>query len=108
MGQGMITKLISVQGMKPITSDNQLSRNFSRPRPGNFCVQIDTFQNRKLSLNYELLNFSDNQVVVREPLLKGNQIEFKNLQAGNYQLTLRNLSMVINSAELCPGMVNFQ
>jgi hypothetical protein len=108
MDQSMIKNVISVQGMKPITSDNQLSRNFSRPRAGNFCVQIDTFQNKKLSLNYELLNLSDNQVVTRELPLHGNQIKFSDLQAGDYQLTLRNLSMVINSAELCPGMVNFQ
>jgi hypothetical protein len=100
--------MFSVRGIKPVTSDNQMSRNFSHPRTGNFCVQIDTFLNRTLSLTYELLNLSDNQVVSRKPLLEGNQIEFEDLQAGDYQLTLRNISEEIISAELCPGIVHFK
>jgi len=84
-----------------------MSRNFSHPRAGNFCVQIEQFGNGELSLNYELWNLSDNQVVARAPLLQGNdQIVFNDLQAGNYQLTLRNISKNIASAELCPGILH--
>jgi hypothetical protein len=84
-----------------------MSRNFSLPRTGNFCVQIDTFGNGGINSDFELLKLSENQVVPREPLLQGNQIEFNDLQAGNYQLTLRNIAMEIVSAELCPGMMQF-
>jgi hypothetical protein len=100
--------VISANGIDPIMSGHQMSRNFSRLRAGNLCVEIKTFQDRTLSFNYELLNLSDNQVVKREQLLDGNRIEFSDLQAGNYQLTLRNISRTIEFAELCLGKVLFK
>jgi hypothetical protein len=90
-----------------------MSRNFSHPRGGNFCVQIMQLEKEKSIYQYNLFNFDTNQVQ-HQGLHQNNEterqilIDFGHLEAGNYHLTLRNISSRgLTSVELCPGMVRF-
>jgi hypothetical protein len=91
-----------------------MSRNYLHPRAESFCVQIQKNSGEDLRLQYELLNLVNNQVEGHGHLGKNEEninvtkIEFGHLQAGNYQLTLRNISHEILSVELCPGRVHFK
>jgi hypothetical protein len=85
-----------------------MSRNFTHPRAGNFCIQVEKYDRRKMILYYELLHLDKNKVEKQGHLhnhktIESTKIEFGYLQAGNYQLTLRNISTDILSVELCPG-----
>jgi hypothetical protein len=87
-----------------------MSRNFSHPRAGNFCIQIEKSSGGKMLLHYEVLNLQDN-TIVRQRLfnktktLWWNRFNFGHLPAGTYQLTFRNISVDIVSADLCSSMV---
>jgi hypothetical protein len=96
---------------------NQMSRNFNHPRTGHLCYQIGQTNNfGRFKLHYELLNLDKNQVE-SEGLVEKNEvywspesIEFINiaqLKAGNYQLTLKNISADDLFVGLCSGMVSY-
>ena len=65
-----------------------------------------------MRLNCELLNLDNNQVEERDIGGEyGNRflkIEFGHLKAGNYKLTLRNISNNIYNVQLCPGKVHYE
>jgi hypothetical protein len=89
-----------------------MSRNFSQPRAGKFCIQIPKYELGEFKLHYELLNLKNNQLEGRNILQKNKKmnlviIEFGLLQAGNYQITLKNVSTDILPVEQCSGMVHF-
>jgi hypothetical protein len=93
--------------------DHQMSRNFSHPRAGNFCVQFKKTISGPLIFQYELLNLDNKQVKGQGPLRSYKtdewiKVEFGHLKAGNYQLTLKNfIDGMIEFAELCPGLIIF-
>jgi hypothetical protein len=94
-------------------ADNSMSRNFYHHRAGNFCIQIWTFHWEELRFHHEMLNLDDNLVKFRGQVEINKQFEwvkikFGHLEAGNYQLTLRNISEEIYSVEMCPGMAQFE
>jgi hypothetical protein len=97
--------------ISPTKEDNEMSRNYFHPRAGNFCVQIKKYYLTTLRLNCELLNLGNNQVVEALDIGGKNRnrffkIEFGHLKAGNYKLTLRNISNDIDNVQLCPGKVH--
>jgi hypothetical protein len=96
---------------------NQMSRNFTHPRTGKFCYQIEHASfDRNFKFHFELLNLDKNQLE-SEGLFEKNEIywspdsiEFINiaqLKAGNYQLTLKNISADELFVGLCSGMVSY-
>jgi hypothetical protein len=91
--------------VKPTKADNQISRNFSHPRPGNFCVIVLTFRSHDLEFQFELLNLGNNQVEIQghtdRSINKHCQINVGPLEAGNYRLTLTNISNVFSSVQPC-------
>jgi len=99
-------KIIAAYNLKPTNADNQISRNFSHLRPGNFCVEILKFKSYDLEFKFELLNLGNNQVEIQglmdRRVNKWLQINVGPLEAGNYQLTLTNISDVFSSVRLCP------
>lgn len=87
-----------------------MSKNFSQPRAGKFCVvvEMDRIPER---FNYELLNLNNNQVETLghthdiagdDSLLR--QLKFDYLPAGKYQLTFKNIpwSITMSNIEQCP------
>jgi hypothetical protein len=73
-----------------------MSRNFSYLRSGNFCVDIREYGSFDLKLKFELLNLGNNQVEIQghmdRHVNKRLQINVGPLEAGNYRLTLTNIS----------------
>jgi hypothetical protein len=96
--------------IRPTKEDNEMSRKYFHPRAGNFCVRIMKYSRTTLRLNCELLNLDNNQVEARDIGGEyGNgffKIKFGLLKAGNYKLTLRNISNDIYNVQLCPGKVH--
>jgi hypothetical protein len=97
--------------IKPKKDDNQMSKNFLHPKDDDFCLHIRKYVKRELKFYYKLLNLDNNQV--QEDYLDKNEnengieINIGFLQAGNYQITIKNVSKdVILGVELC--MVNFR
>jgi hypothetical protein len=91
-----------------------MSRNISHPRTGKFCYQIECDDlERNLKMHYQLLNLDENQVESEGLVdLDSNQtnwnyrfIKIAKLRAGNYQLTLKNISADGFFVGLCSGMV---
>lgn len=103
-------------GIKPKKgeNENQMSRLFSHPRAGDFCLEIiKKLTTEELGFHYDLLNLANNQVACQGLLRRNdsnrNKIKFGHLEAGEYKVTLRNISRgTYTSAELCPGLVNFE
>jgi hypothetical protein len=96
-----------------------MSKNFTHPRTGKLCFQLEhtNVDRRGLNMHYELLNLDENQVESRGLVEKykfyWNRYGFINiakLKAGNYQLTLKNISTSANIlfVGLCPGMLYFE
>jgi hypothetical protein len=104
--------------ISPTQDFNQMSRNFTHPRTGKLCFQIEHDDIvGKLKFHYELLNVDENQVessgLVEKSEFTWSRDEFisiAKLKAGNYQLSLKNISTStkILSAGLCPGMLYFE
>lgn len=95
----------AVNAVSSLAETNSLSKNFTQPRAGKFCVQINGYFVRELY--YELRNWRNNKVDTTGNLHKTAnwiRVEFDHLQAGDYQLTFRNISEIIEFIELCPGM----
>jgi hypothetical protein len=96
-----------------------MSKNFTHPRTGKLCFQLEhtNVDRRGLKMHYELLNLDENQVESRG-LVEINEtfwsyhefINIAKLKAGNYQLTLKNISTSANIlfVGLCPGMLYFE
>jgi hypothetical protein len=92
-----------------------MSRTISHAKAGNFCVRSQTFAWGNSTLQFELLNLNNNreqvnkEINLREDYPYGwAQINFGHVQAGQYQLTIRNLSMkALLIVEGCPGMLHF-
>jgi hypothetical protein len=93
-----------------------MSKNFYHPRTGKFCYQIDRADlEMNLKLHYQLLNLNQNQVeseglVDLDSKQTDWQYQFINiaqLKAGNYQLTLKNISASAESFSMgpCSGML---
>lgn len=100
----------SVIGLSPMADDSQMSKNFTQPRDGKFCIQIEAFLT-KLNFYYELLNFDENQVVASgssDKYVKNyrfeKRVEIEHLPTGQYQLTLRNIDNNIYQIKPCSGM----
>jgi hypothetical protein len=101
-----------------ITQDfNQMSRNFSHPRTGKFCYQIEQANaDRSFKLNYELLNLDENRVESgglvdvdsHQTDWSDRFINIAKLKAGNYQLTLKNISADTFSVKPCSGMLYYE
>jgi hypothetical protein len=92
-------------------ADNEMSRQISHAKTGNFCVRSQTFAWGNSTLQFELLNLDNNQVQVKELHLKekfpygSHTNDFGQVQAGQYQLTIRNLSsQALLIVDGCPGM----
>jgi hypothetical protein len=96
--------------IKPTKADNQMRRNFSHPRSGNFCIKIEQLQFKNLKLHYKLLNLDSNLVEGQGRVEKNQlliEIAFGVLRAGNYQLTLQDISQDILVADLCSSKSHF-
>jgi hypothetical protein len=96
----------------PTKEYNEMSRNYFHPRAGKFCVQIRK-NSRTIRLNCELLNLDSNQVEARDIEDKSEKmffkIEFGHLKAGNYKLTIKNISKNdIYNVQLCSGKVHYE
>jgi hypothetical protein len=92
-------------------ADNEMSRKISHAKAGNFCVRSQTFAWGNSTLQFELLNLNDNreqvnkEINLREDYPYGwAKINFGHVQAGQYQLTIRNLSsQALLIVDGCPG-----
>lgn len=97
---------ISVRPVEPTARNNKMSRNFSQLSPGYFCVCIETIEELE-KFDYELLNLGTKQVETSGRLLNRkywqfwSQLEFNNLQPGDYQLTYRDIMYDINYVGSC-------
>lgn len=56
-------KLLADRQVIADEDDNQMSRNFSHPRAGDFCIQIDVERGVRMVFIYQLLNLQDNKVL---------------------------------------------
>jgi hypothetical protein len=102
--------------ISPTQDFNQMSRNFTHPRTGKLCFDLEHsyVDDGDFKFHYELLNLNENQVESRG-LVEINEtfwsyhefINIAKLKAGNYQLNLKNISTStkIMSVGLCRGML---
>jgi hypothetical protein len=85
-----------------------MSRNFTHTRTGRLNFQIKKnywihwHQSRG---HYELLNLDNNKVECDGYMRTTDDIEFRDLQAGNYQLTLQNIPTDILTVDLWTGIM---
>jgi hypothetical protein len=102
--------------ISPTQDFNQMSRNFTHPRTGELCFKSEhTNDYGDIKFHYELLNLVCNQVEIEgffeaDISERDEFINIAKLKAGNYQLTLKNISTSTNifSVRLCPGMLYFE
>jgi hypothetical protein len=105
--------------ISPTQEFNQMSKNFTLPRTEKFCYQIDRADYKmNLKLQYQLLNLNENQVESEGLVdLDSKQtdwnyqfINIAQLKAGNYQLTLKNISASADTFSMgpCSGILYFE
>jgi hypothetical protein len=104
--------------ISPTQDFNQMSRNFSHPRTGKLCFKIlqSISHDKTFKFHYELLNLDENLIVESRQLVDNSSsiwmsdefITIAQLKAGNYQLTLKNISADTYFVRMCSGMLNFE
>lgn len=100
--------------LEPLFKNNKMSRNFTHRISGKFCVQINwdsgeaLFNSANLTRQFEVKNWVTGRKVpaakVTTPSINYyHKIKFNHLDAGEYQITLQDVTQKITDVDLCPG-----